>query len=69
MDGLQAIIGDYKAFLKQLLRELTTEGFELLDFVQMDHMCYRVPSIERYDLKKRELSGVGKLLGETQVND
>lgn len=68
MSDLQSIIGDYDSFLTQIIQEVEDEGFNLNDFVQMDHMCYRVPSPERYELKKHELTNVGKLLGETQVN-
>lgn len=68
MDDLQVIIGDYSSFLKQVLDEIRVAGFDLADFVQMDHMCYRVPSPERYELKKRELDKVGRLLGEAQIN-
>jgi uncharacterized protein len=68
MNNLQAIIGDYDAFLKQLLHEVKDAGFDFSDFVQMDHMCYRVPTTEKYQTKKQELLAVGKLLGETQVN-
>ena len=69
MDELKNIIGDYPSFLAQALKETTEAGFDLSDFVQIDHMCYRVSSLKRYELKKRELNKVGKLLGETQVND
>lgn len=62
------MIGNYRSFLKQILIEIEDEGFDLSDFVQMDHICYRVPSLEKYDQKKQELANVGKLLGETQVN-
>jgi predicted metalloenzyme YecM len=68
MDELQNIIGDYTSFLKQILGEIEDEGFDLADFVQMDHMCYRVPSMVRYELKKHELSKTNKLLGEAQIN-
>jgi predicted metalloenzyme YecM len=68
MDDLQAVVGDYRAFLKQILAEIADAGFDLSDFVQMDHMCYRVPSLERYEAKKQEFSAVGKLLGVNQVN-
>jgi predicted metalloenzyme YecM len=69
MDELQASVGDYRSFLKQTLKEIVDEGFELSDFVQIDHMCYRVSSLEKYESKKRELLKTGKLLGENQVND
>jgi predicted metalloenzyme YecM len=68
MNDLQVILGDYDAFLKQLLREVVDAEFDLSDFVQMDHMCYRVPTLEKYQAKKQELLTVGKLLGESQVN-
>ncbi|HUB93475.1 MAG TPA: VOC family protein [Verrucomicrobiae bacterium] len=68
MDTLQAIIGDYPLFLKQILAEIKAEGFDLSDFVQMDHMCYRAPSLERYAVKKDALTNVGTLLGEAQIN-
>jgi uncharacterized protein len=68
MNDLQAIIGDHEVFLKQLLREVKDAGFDFSDFVQMDHMCYRVPTVEKYQAKKKELLTVGKLLGEMQVN-
>jgi uncharacterized protein len=68
MNNLQAIIGDPEPFLKQLLQEVEEAGFDLSDFVQMDHLCYRVPTIEKYQVKKKELLSVGELLGEAQVN-
>jgi uncharacterized protein len=68
MDKLQTVIGDYDTFLKQILQEVEDAGFDFTDFVQLDHLCYRVPSLERYSLKKRELTTMGKLLGENQVN-
>lgn len=68
MDNLQNIIGDYHSFLTQIVKEITDEGFDLADFVQMDHACYRVASLDMYNTKKQELAKVGRLLGETQVN-
>lgn len=65
---LEKLIGNYPAFLQDILSRVTNEGFDLADFVQIDHMCYRVPSIEAYAQKKSELNTVGTLLGETMVN-
>jgi predicted metalloenzyme YecM len=69
MTELHDIIGDYQAFLKQILAEIQVAGFDLADFVQMDHMCYRVTSLTIYEDKKTELSKVARLLGETLVNN
>ncbi len=68
MDDLRPIVGDCNAFLGQILKEIVAEGFDLADFVQMDHMCYRVSSLDGYELKKREFANVARLLGESQVN-
>jgi predicted metalloenzyme YecM len=68
MNDLRAVIGDYQSFLRQIVEEIAEEGFDLSDFVQMDHMCYRVDSIDAYKTKKQELAQLGRLLGETQVN-
>jgi predicted metalloenzyme YecM len=68
MNDLQTSIGDYRTFLRQILIEVADEGFDFADFVQMDHLCYRVASLEAYEVKKQELAEFGRLLGETQVN-
>lgn len=68
MAELENIIGDYPSFLDDVLGRVTTEGFDLSDFVQIDHMCYRTISTENYSDKKAELASVAKLLGETMIN-
>lgn len=68
MVKLKQIIGDYEAFLTDILGRVKAEGFDLKDFVQIDHMCYRAVSLENYESKKAELLGVAELLGETMVN-
>ncbi|HSX31604.1 MAG TPA: VOC family protein [Candidatus Saccharimonadales bacterium] len=68
MDPLQAIIGDYQTFLKNITAEIAAAGFDFDDFSQMDHMCYRVTTHADYKPKKQALMAVGALLGEAQVN-
>ncbi|MEK7152754.1 MAG: VOC family protein [Patescibacteria group bacterium] len=68
MDKLQAIVGDYAVFLGIMLEKVAAAGFDLDDFVQMDHMCYRVSSLQDYAQKKQELQSVATLLHETRVN-
>lgn len=65
---LQDIIGDYTAFLDDLLARVAGAGFDMSDFVQIDHLCYRTTSADNYREKKAELSAVATLLRETQVN-
>lgn len=68
MADLEQIIGDYPTFLDDILGRVTDEGFDLADFVQIDHMCYRTTSLDNYVEKKSELATVAKLLGETLIN-
>lgn len=68
MAELQEVIGDYSSFLDNILSKVVDDGFDLADFVQIDHMCYRTTSAENYAQKKKELEAVAKLLGETLIN-
>jgi predicted metalloenzyme YecM len=68
MAELKQIIGDYPTFLDDILGRVVAEGFDLSDFIQIDHICYRTTSTENYAAKKDELSSVAKLLGETLIN-
>lgn len=69
MTELVKIIGDYDAFLEDILGRVSAEGFDFADFSQIDHMCYRTTALENYEAKKAELREVADLLGETMVND
>lgn len=68
MSDLKKVMGDYTVFLDDILGRVEQEGFDLTDFVQIDHMCYRTTSTENYEGKKAELASVSKLLGETVIN-
>lgn len=68
MSELKNIIGDHTEFLDEILEEVKSEGFDMTDFSQLDHICYRTSSMENYDDKKNELENVARLLGETTVN-
>ncbi len=69
MHELDQVIGDYLSFLDDILSRVVNEGFELSDFVQIDHICYRTTSRENYEEKKFELTSIAKLLGETMINN
>jgi predicted metalloenzyme YecM len=68
MPDIKKVIGDYQTFLDDILTRVVGEGFDLGDFVQIDHMCYRTISAENYAQKKTELEGVARLLGENMIN-
>lgn len=65
---IQNLIGDYEAFLREILRSISSEGFDLSDFIQIDHLCYRTSSLDNYYKKKSELGQISSLLGENIVN-
>lgn len=67
MTKLKEIIGDYESFLTDIITEIKAEGFDMADFAQMDHLCYRTETAEGYKQKKSELMAVGDLLSETNV--
>lgn len=67
MTQLQSIIGDYSVFLKDIISQVEHAGFDLADFTQLDHMCYRTVSDANYIDKKTQLLKVGTLLSETIV--
>lgn len=69
MTNLKEIIGDYDAFLSEILSLVAKEGFKEKDLAQLDHICYRTVSLSNYEQKKNELCFVANLLGETTVNN
>ncbi len=68
MDKLETVVGNYHEFLDDILLRVVNEGFDLDDFSQLDHMCYRTSSNEAYADMKQQLSGIAHLLGETIVS-
>ncbi|HEX3568210.1 MAG TPA: VOC family protein [Candidatus Saccharimonadales bacterium] len=68
MNELAKLIGDYETFLSEILSEVKAEGFDLHDFVQIDHLCYRAPTNDRYREMRELLSHFGTFLSENMVN-
>jgi len=68
MQAIETVIGDWQAFIAKILEKTAAAGFDLGDFSQMDHICYRTISLDNYKKKKEDLVGFGTLLGETMVN-
>ncbi|HSD56162.1 MAG TPA: VOC family protein [Candidatus Saccharimonadales bacterium] len=69
MVALDDIIGDTQLFLRQIIKEIEAEGFDMRDFVQIDHVCYRTTDLGHYRQKQQELQAVATLLSENLVND
>ncbi|MFT3884408.1 MAG: VOC family protein [Flavobacteriales bacterium] len=57
---------DPRAFLDRLFAALTADGVDV-NGSELDHLCYRVASAERYDALKKDLADRGGLLSETLI--
>lgn len=55
-------------FLEKLFQTLTSEKIQIEDHWDVDHLCYRVDSIERYRQLKEQFLSFSKLLIESPVN-
>lgn len=64
---MHKIIGDYSRFVEAIHTDLVGSGISLDDLAMMDHLCYRVETLQRYDELKRELSDMEEFIGEAQV--
>lgn len=66
MSSLDQLLGSPTPFLDQLFQALNNDAVNVEHF-ELDHICYRVATSERYTELKKELNKRGILLGETQI--
>ena len=66
MIGTCPFLGDIDGFLEKVLTELKDDGIDASD-LELDHICYRVETLERYRELKRELSKQGELVSEAEI--
>lgn len=66
MKTLTDVITDPLFFLEDLFSKLEDIGLTV-DSYELDHICYRVNSVDEYKLKKNELQDFGELLVESMV--
>lgn len=64
----EQLIGDYTAFIARIDEELIKIGIAQEEISMIDHVCYRVETKERYQEMLKKLTGIGTLLGETEIN-
>ena len=55
-------------FLSELFRDLSEKNIEVKKEWQIDHLCYRVDSLARYQQLKMEFADFAELLIESEVN-
>lgn len=61
MSTLEAIVGDWKAFLDIVFADLEALKIDVSQY-ELDHMCYRVQTDEQYAAAKAGLGALGTLL-------
>jgi D-alanyl-D-alanine dipeptidase len=64
---IKDIIGDHNIFLDKLFSQLEKKNIDTRSMF-LDHLCYRVESLDEYHNMKEKLSSVGKLLTEENIN-
>jgi predicted metalloenzyme YecM len=67
--GLKDLIGDYHGFVANINRQF--DEFVTIDrkeLAMLDHLCYRVETVERYHEMLHRFSESAQLLGETEIN-
>ncbi len=54
-------------FLTKIFKNLDNINIDVTNY-ELDHICYRVETVERYDFFKKELIKLGDLLSEKMIN-
>lgn len=68
MGSFGQIIGqDIDAHVSKIANELSEYGIHREELTQLDHLCYRVETLERYEEMKRTLDTIATLCGESDV--
>ena len=63
---LQNIFPNPTPFLTKIFKILENKQIDVSTY-ELDHICYRLETIERYDFFKKELSTIATLLSESVV--
>src|SRR4051812_42363350 len=61
-------LGDYESFIRTISQGLQARGITREEISMMDHICYRVETLERYQTLMQALSTEAVLLGEEEVS-
>jgi predicted metalloenzyme YecM len=66
MKIITKILGDPTDFLTKIFSYLQDDNLPVENW-ELDHICYRVETLERYDFLKKELMEVGELLAVNEI--
>lgn len=65
---MKELLGDYEGFIRAIDDGVKKLGIEKDELSMMDHICYRVETLDRYHEMLEKLSSIGTLLGESTIN-
>ena len=67
MKSVQQLLGEPSIFLQNIFDHLEAKNINVADY-ELDHICYRVSSLDRYYELKKTLIEFGDLLTESNIN-
>ena len=67
MAEVESLLGSVKPFLEKVFDALEEDGVDVSDF-ELDHICYRVETWEKYVYFRTKLSDFGIMISEARIN-
>lgn len=67
MHPVEKYLGDVKPFLNKVFLALAKDKINVSQY-ELDHICYRVETLERYEELKKQFLNCGELLSENEIN-
>jgi|SRR5271157_717354 len=67
MNNVESLLGDARLFLEKIFTSLKIDNIDIFNF-ELDHICYRVETYDKYSYLKNELSNFGTLISENKIN-
>jgi len=68
MNSINSILANPQPFLDNLFKDLKDTQIDVEKF-ELDHICYRVETLERYNELKKLMLEISSLLSETLISD
>lgn len=67
MHPIEKYLGEINSFLFKVFAALAKDKIDVSKY-ELDHVCYRVETLDRYEELKKQLLNSGELLSENEIN-
>lgn len=67
MHSVEKYLGEIKPFLSKVFSALAKDRIDVSEY-ELDHLCYRVETLDRYEELKEHFLNNGELLSENEIN-